>query len=573
MPTDKQKIIRQVNKMIDRIKNKTITSASFKADFADVFIEGFSSGKRNESAGERINSAGKAKIIHLYDPVQERFAQMRRISRTVYQKSMYADAYREQVFYKQAMFMADFEDNYEHTAPFQMYYPNYQVMSHEQLRTYFSWRSMTRKGNIEKTDLSYVFLYIYELINDIGIPDGDDGISKLMSFWSAYRKFTLKLDKYAAGWVKDYFVLNCHGSPFNELLFKYPLLQSFYPPDSEKYTLDYYNRISAYKIKDSIFYTPENEKMLSDCFNHIVYRLNALMNKTNRKFNDLIFERSREIIWHPFSRAIFFMRPEHNPGRSTIVELSDETIYRYRNGRWTYIKGGLFSENGRQIVSYIFRRMEQLLRRVTKFRYKLSADDRYIDKRLLDKLLPGTGSKGFLSEIDLAVKEFYINSKKTVVTVNQVNLEKIRENALITQEKLIVIADGGIDDDVSDAQPAQAERLHLPPADAEAINESRPDIKQERSFVLNPGGTSVWDVFASSLLPDELAALTDILKGASVKSMHDFARNSGYMLEVLLDKINQKALDITGDTILELTDKILIFDDYLENLRKAVKCE
>ena len=182
--------------------------------------------------------------------------------------------------------------------------------------------------------------------------------------------------------------------------------------------------------------------------------------------------------------------------------------------------------------------MEQLLRRVTKFRYKLSADDRYIDKRLLDKLLPGTGSKGFLSEIDLAVKEFYINSKKTVVTVNQVNLEKIRENALITQEKLIVIADGGIDDDVSDAQPAQAERLHLPPAVAEAINESRPDIKQERSFVLNPGGTSVWDMFASSLLPDELAALTDILKGASVKSMHDFARNSGYMLEVLLDKIN-----------------------------------
>ena len=121
MPTDKQKIIRQVNKMIDRIKNKTITSASFKADFADVFIEGFSSGKRNESAGERINSAGKAKIIHLYDPVQERFAQMRRISRTVYQKSMYADAYREQVFYKQAMFMAELEDNYEHTAPFQMY--------------------------------------------------------------------------------------------------------------------------------------------------------------------------------------------------------------------------------------------------------------------------------------------------------------------------------------------------------------------------------------------------------------------------------------------------------------------
>lgn len=42
--------------------------------------------------------------------------------------------------------MEDFEDDYDGDAPFSMYYPCYQMMGYEQLRTYFSWRSKVRKG-------------------------------------------------------------------------------------------------------------------------------------------------------------------------------------------------------------------------------------------------------------------------------------------------------------------------------------------------------------------------------------------------------------------------------------------
>ncbi len=69
--------------------------------------------------------------------------------------------------------------------------------------------------------------------------------------------------------------------------------------------------------------------------------------------------------------------------------------------------------------------MEQLLRKAAKFKYKLNADDRYINKDALDKLLPGIGSAGLLREIDAAVKEFYINSKKTVITVDEDRLNRI----------------------------------------------------------------------------------------------------------------------------------------------------
>jgi hypothetical protein len=50
-----------------------------------------------------------------------------------------------------------------------------------------------------------------------------------------------------------------------------------------------------------------------------------------------------------------------------------------------------------------------------------------------------------LAEIDAAVKEYYIDSRKTVVRVDESNLEKIRQNARITQEKLTVAEDGGAD--------------------------------------------------------------------------------------------------------------------------------
>jgi hypothetical protein len=45
------------------------------------------------------------------------------------------------------------------------------------------------------------------------------------------------------------------------------------------------------------------------------------------------------------------------------------------------------------------------------------------------------------------------------------------------------------------------------------------------------------------------------------------------MLEVLLDGINQKAFDTIGDTLLEFTDEITLYDDYIEQLRVAAAHE
>ena len=52
---------------------------------------------------------------------------------------------------------------------FMQYWPTYDVMSPAQQQWYFYWRSEVRQGRLLATDLSYIFVHVYELINLIGV--------------------------------------------------------------------------------------------------------------------------------------------------------------------------------------------------------------------------------------------------------------------------------------------------------------------------------------------------------------------------------------------------------------------
>ena len=93
---------------------------------------------------------------------------------------------RESIFVKQAMLLANYEDDFVYEKPVFCYYPTYQSLTDEELRGYFSWRTKLRRGEVQKASLSYAFLYIYELLNQIGVAAPMDGYRKLKDFQSAY---------------------------------------------------------------------------------------------------------------------------------------------------------------------------------------------------------------------------------------------------------------------------------------------------------------------------------------------------------------------------------------------------
>ena len=85
-------------------------------------------------------------------------------------------------FYRQGMFMQDYIDSIPWTEEFNCYYPTYHDMSVTQLRGYFSWRSKVRNGVLEQISSSAVYVYLYELLNEIGCTSPEDSFQKMIAF-------------------------------------------------------------------------------------------------------------------------------------------------------------------------------------------------------------------------------------------------------------------------------------------------------------------------------------------------------------------------------------------------------
>lgn len=113
---------------------------------------------------------------------------------------------RESIFLKQAKLLVNYEDDYDFEGSVVRYYPTYQALTDQELRGYFSWRTKLRKGDIQKTSLSFAFLYIYELINQVGVTDPLDGYQKLKAFRDTYGQLDEGILSYLRKWMTDYVV-------------------------------------------------------------------------------------------------------------------------------------------------------------------------------------------------------------------------------------------------------------------------------------------------------------------------------------------------------------------------------
>ena len=489
----------------------------------------------DNTASNAILVPAAQKIFPATDETRSLFSSMRQIAIDNY----YSYSNVSKIFYQQAQFMKDFEDDYSKQEPFFSYYPHYQTMGYEHLRTYFTWRTNVRKGNVTKTSVSYAFLYIYELINNIGVSDPQAGFDKLISFWQTFRYFNLVIEKYVLQWIKDYFIYYPLPYSFKEFV-KDHRLQMHYPTalgyeSGQHESFDLYSGISKYNIKKSIFYGGQTHEILRDCFYFILNRLRTLSGNKNKCFEDFIFyPMNKETAWTPFSRALFY--PVFKQTDRQVV-FSEKEAYICHQNHWVYTTS-ILTDHGRQLIGYIMKEMEANLRETFKFKYKLKADLNLCDNKTLKKLEQMKISLPRV--IKQCVAEFYAFYTRKEISVDLSNLMKIREEAQNIQEKLII------------------------PEDSEAFEKEI--IRDEITSSLV--GSDIWTNFITELTQMEFEALTIILQSDDIKS---FAREKGVMLEVLLDGINEKAADCIGDTILCIEGKVSIYDDYIEKLTELLK--
>jgi hypothetical protein len=543
----KKEIVRQVNALIAQLKDKTYKSP-FNQDFAEVYVEDVPSAEIGETVPKRIPI-----LQPPADEKRQRFSKMRRFANAIGYMGGANDRLQAVLFYKQAKFMEDFEDDYAGNAAFSIYFPNYQMMSYEQLRTYFTWRSNVRAGVVRETAYSYVFVYIYELIHNIGVKSSEDGLDKLAFIWNEYRIYEKKLDKYMNEWVKDYYITNDFPAPFEDYLQNDERLQKLYKRSDAASLFDLYYPYSDYKVKKSIFYTPQTEKMITACFNDCVKALDEFMRGQNAGFEDLIFY-GKGSSWTPFSKALYCASCRQIQNK--VVRISDTEKYQYENGRWTSSKNRIHKENGRFIIGYLIKRIEQFFRKVTKYKYKLNADQKKISVTEIGKCIQNPQS--LFAQIDAAIFAYYKNSQRKTIAVNMDRLDTIRENAQMIQEKLLVNGE-------------ETEREMEQPTAEPAIGPSAA-VKP----LYNPLQSAAGDVFIAfaDLLNDlEKTAARMIMQNASLNDLHDYSKSNNIMLEVLVDNINQKAIETVCDSIFELSDEITVFDEYKDDLKRVINID
>lgn len=93
--------------------------------------------------------------------------------------------------------------NYADFFPLDSYWPQINELNEHQLRWYLYWRKEFLNNNILDTDISYIFLFAYELIGYAFNLNAAFNISALDKLYNSYKELYPKLDNYLPRWIED----------------------------------------------------------------------------------------------------------------------------------------------------------------------------------------------------------------------------------------------------------------------------------------------------------------------------------------------------------------------------------
>ena len=303
--------------------------------------------------------------------------------------------------------------------------------------------------------------------------------------------------------------------------------------------------ISKYDIRKSKFFTAETSKLITECFNFVMDKVRHDFETAGMCFEDAFFRPKRMITWIPFKDALFY-QCINQPDRKVII--SESEIYICSNNQWTY-STSITTEKGRQFIGYVMKQMESTLRKITKYKFKITANPDMMNHETAEKLQKcGLHIDKIVKS---AVNEFYKEMTKIVVTVNSDSLARIRQEALKTQESLIV-----------EEQTELANSSIFTVTQSLSDENIFADINDAESSFLSDS----WTNLKHALTDIESLALAEILSGGSIKK---FADDHNIMLEVLADGINEKATDCVGDNILD--DEFTIYEDYENQVKGMIE--
>lgn len=506
-----------------------------------------------------------------------------------------------ELFYRQGLLMADFEDDCPYNGTFKSYFPTYNAMSDRQLRGYFTWRAQVRRGTVEETSTSFAFLYLYELICGIGVDNPLEGFNKIKAFWDAYRAFEPGIDRFARVWLQDYAVF--HGldpkllRDSKTVMFDYALIELRraardlvpapapsgqtptrrktseptlpLPPDEvrEERLMAAINALSTYNLSSSRLDRSHHRDL-----RHVacaVYVRMARYYDTHRKTGIVasLFGEETAMPYTMFASAVFFAPERHE---NCEYRLDPIHIYRCQNGFWECMR----IHSSRQKSSKLGEMM-----RACDQRLRLALDPAH---PLKEEKVPKYLAKIIDDEI-VAWLSWDAAHQPVKIDIDLSQLGHIRSAAVQTREALL------IDEEREDGAPVEAEATLIEQPNTESapgmtaepgemtIRQNEPDeptVSTEEFGVVAPLLASVDAPVtpapteaANKLAPAEDTFLRALLEQNAAQATSAVA-HSGQSEDMLVDSINEALFDLVGDTVIEFgAAGPQIIEDYEADVR------
>ena len=571
--TDEEKIEEQARKMSLRKPEKT------KEGYLLVdLVEEKTDGRYSPEKISRTISGGKER-----EEPYRTFDKMRQIGR---KPSKYADWYVSDAasFIKQAEFMRDFIDSSEHFVPLEIYYPAYDKMDDSQLRTYFTWRAEARNGNIKDVSVAYAYCYIYELLNGIGVDTPEKGIEKLISLWTEFRKFNYSLDINMRNWIRDYYIVHNKEISNSFTVYRDKMPVCYHEFDiglfSSALTFKWENLravelFSSFKITEGQFYKSGNKEIIEKCACFVLKEISKYFKESGTDFRKLFLAKKRDEIYSFFRGAI------HSPVYcyDTVVELDEIETYKF-NGRKYRIESPDISKY-RVVIGYILKLMEVNLRKLfgskkslqppaikavekcffentRNYRwYSVSGDfsDLSIWKRkMLEILYEDSFEDVIIQSISKYLKQSNIvikNGKIEIIKPVEIDMSKMREieKAHIETAKKLILEEELIE--------SESFKNNIQNDITKSVNEKVVERKTDIEDTELSGFAKVF-----SLLSDEGQALL-------LNLVKEEALGSNY--ELLVEEINEKSLEVTGDNLIEyISGEPHLYEEYFDEVKEVL---
>lgn len=432
----------------------------------------------------------------------------------------------EHRFTGRAKELVDRTESFAMFVPYMNYWPTYDSMTAAQSKWYFYWRGAVRHGEYPDTDLSYIFLYVYELINGVGWSDAIDGYHIMVAVWSAYREHHPKLNDYLIDWIADYALLHqldvsldIFDDVLQELsgdLLEIEVLRRF-NTDPLDVPFPLMLQLSDYDISKSKFYNEGGSVFIKEYAPKVLTLVDSyLLKQQNIRLINMFYPGL------PVAKERFVFRSA----------MYDDSLY----GSTITVHVTQICEHIplREFMTQLVRAIENKLREIRNFKGKLRGIEiepeieilvsRYLDRELNE--LPTREQKG------------------PAVVIDAEKLAQLQQDSEFVRDILTVDLNTSVDE--TPIEPME-------PKESLEIEEDHEIDIEPISFVSwdTTGLPDEWDQLAQALSSSYLEALYALKQGLGYSELQRIAQDAGTMPELLLDGINEMTMDIVGDLVID----------------------